>query len=85
MPVSPDCHGSEYSRPESQLGPASAEMMFEAFGIASRSSFSTYPRRTIRAAIQSVRTVMSRPIDCPRFSAAWFLPNHSSLSLTSSM
>ena len=55
------------------------------FGMADLSSFSTYPSRIIRPAIQSVRTVMSRSIDWPCESAARFLPNHSSLSLTSSM
>jgi hypothetical protein len=38
----------------------------------------------MRAAIQSVRTTMSRPMSSPCASWAWYLPNHSSLSLTSS-
>ena len=39
----------------------------------------------MRAAMQSVRTMMSRSIAWPLESGAWTLPKNSSLSLMSSM
>ena len=61
MPVRPLCHGTWYSKSGSHARPRSGWMMLEVtLGIAATSSFWIQPRSIIRAAIQSVSTIMSR-------------------------
>ncbi len=86
MPVMPDCHGRLYVRSGSQFGCASAGCRFLMFGIALLSSFSVQPFWIIREGKRelSVRTMMSRSIDCPRDSGPWIFPKNEALSLMSS-
>src|SRR6266850_4708276 len=86
MPVMPDCHGSEYSREGSHAGCCCTDWRFFAFGIALLSSFSTQPSSIIRDGRPeaSVRTMTSRPTECPCESGPWIFPKNESLSLMSS-
>ena len=64
MPVNPLCQGALWSRLGSQLGALSCfRSCLSTFGIFAWSSFWIQPRPIIRAAIQSVSTKMSRPVD----------------------
>jgi hypothetical protein len=86
IPVMPDCHGIEYSRFGSKLGSRSASWRLSKFGIALLSSFSAQPLSISRLGKRelSVRTMMSRSIDCPCESGRWIFPKYVALSLTSS-
>jgi hypothetical protein len=55
------------------------------FGIRAGSRRCTQPRLIIRAAIQSLSTMMSRPIGSQAASWGWILPKNSLLSLMSSV
>src|SRR5688500_16750978 len=86
MPVRPDCHGTAYSSPLSN-GRARSERRRLActLGMLALLSFCSQPSRIMRAAIQPVRTKLSRSVDW--HPESWFctLPKNSSLSLTSSL
>ena len=72
MPVSPLCHGAWYSKSGSQGRSRSGSMMLSrTFGIFVVSSFWIQPRSIIRAAIQSVSTIMSRCTGSQE--PSWFL------------
>src|SRR4051795_4096487 len=87
MPVMPDCHGSEYSRLGSQAGCCCTSSRFFMFGMEGLSSFSSQPSLTIRPGKpdESVITMMSWPIDCPRASGPWIFPKYDWFSLMSSV
>src|SRR3954453_3985038 len=87
MPVMPDCHGSEYSRLGSHVGCICTSSRFFMFGIDGFSIFSSQPSLIIRPGKpdESVMTMMSRPIDCPRASGPWIFPKNDGLSLMSSV
>ena len=72
MPVRPLCHGTWYSKSGSHWRSRSGSMMLVVtLGIFETSSFWIQPRSIIRAAIQSVRIIMSRLTGSQ--APSWFL------------
>ena len=86
MPVRPLCHGAWYFSVGSHARSCRRLIRFSwTLGILLASSVWIQPRAIIRAAIQSVRTIMSRLIGWQAPSWLRTLAKNSALSLTSSV
>ena len=85
-PARPDCHGMESRFSVSKDRSSSDDSrLARTFGMFAGSSFWIQPSRLIRAAIQSVSTMMSRSVLWQAASWCCTLPKNSLLSLMSSV